>query len=130
MPKQRVYFGPYLLLQTLVSPSPSSAPRLEALSWRYGGSQGEGEFGKVKLGVHSSPDRWGEEVAIKLIKRGNVDTQARMVKVAREIDVLKLVHHPNIVRLYDVIETEKYIGIVLEYASGAWSHWHRVMAVS
>ncbi|WAQ89865.1 hypothetical protein PtA15_11A557 [Puccinia triticina] len=96
MPRQRVYFGPYLLLQTL----------------------GEGEFGKVKLGVHSSPDRWGEEVAIKLIKRGNVDTQARMIKVAREIDVLKLVKHPNIVRLYDVIETEKYIGIVLEYASG------------
>ncbi|MBW0489310.1 hypothetical protein O181_029025 [Austropuccinia psidii MF-1] len=96
MPRQRIYFGPYLLLQTL----------------------GEGEFGKVKLGVHSSPDRWGEEVAIKLIKRGNVDTQARMIKVAREIDVLKLVKHPNIVRLYDVIETEKYIGIVLEYASG------------
>jgi len=96
MPRQRVYFGPYLLLQTL----------------------GEGEFGKVKLGVHSSPERWGEEVAIKLIKRGNVDTQARMIKVAREIDVLKLVKHPNIVRLYDVIETEKYIGIVLEYASG------------
>ena len=41
-----------------------------------------------------------------------------MIKVAREIDVLKLVKHPNIVRLYDVIETEKYIGIVLEYASG------------
>ncbi|KAH9820989.1 phosphotransferase [Melampsora americana] len=96
MPRQRIYFGPYLLLQTL----------------------GEGEFGKVKLGVHSSPERWGEEVAIKLIKRGNVDTQARMIKVAREIDVLKLVKHPNIVRLYDVIETEKYIGIVLEYASG------------
>ncbi|CAH7668767.1 CAMK/CAMKL/KIN4 protein kinase [Phakopsora pachyrhizi] len=96
MPRQRVYFGPYLLLQTL----------------------GEGEFGKVKLGVHSSPERWGEEVAIKLIKRGNVDTQARMIKVAREIDVLKMVKHPNIVRLYDVIETEKYIGIVLEYASG------------
>lgn len=26
--------------------------------------------------------------------------------------------HPNIVRLYDVIETDKYIGIILEYASG------------
>jgi serine/threonine protein kinase len=41
-----------------------------------------------------------------------------MIKVAREIDVLKLVKHPNIVRLYDVIETEKYFGIGLVFASG------------
>lgn len=93
-PKQKLYFGPYLLLQTL----------------------GEGEFGKVKLGLHSQ--KWGEEVAIKLIKRGSVDTKQRGDKVRREIEVLKAVRHPNIVRLYDVIETEKYIGIVLEYASG------------
>ncbi|GAA5909626.1 hypothetical protein JCM5296_002373 [Sporobolomyces johnsonii] len=94
MPRQKIYFGPYILLQTL----------------------GEGEFGKVKLGVHG--ERWGEDVAIKLIKRGNVDTAQRGEKVRREIEVLKAVRHPNIVRLYDVIETEKYIGIVLEYASG------------
>ena len=29
-----------------------------------------------------------------------------------------MLKHPNIVRLYDVIETDKYIGIILEYASG------------
>ncbi|KAJ3508425.1 hypothetical protein NLJ89_g5765 [Agrocybe chaxingu] len=86
-------FGPYLLLQTL----------------------GEGEFGKVKLGLHS---QWGEEVAVKLIRRGNVDGTVRMSKVEREIEVLKTLKHPNIVRLYDVIETDKYIGIILEYASG------------
>ncbi|KAF8968766.1 hypothetical protein BDZ97DRAFT_1915832 [Flammula alnicola] len=86
-------FGPYLLLQTL----------------------GEGEFGKVKLGLHS---QWGEEVAVKLIRRGNVDSSLRMSKVEREIEVLKTLKHPNIVRLYDVIETDKYIGIILEYASG------------
>ncbi|KAF8153967.1 hypothetical protein B0H34DRAFT_799883 [Crassisporium funariophilum] len=86
-------FGPYLLLQTL----------------------GEGEFGKVKLGLHN---RWGEEVAVKLIRRGNVDGTVRMSKVEREIEVLKTLKHPNIVRLYDVIETDKYIGIILEYASG------------
>ncbi|KAG6868474.1 hypothetical protein C0993_002239 [Termitomyces sp. T159_Od127] len=83
-------FGPYLLLQTL----------------------GEGEFGKVKLGLHC---QWGEEVAVKLIRRGSVDNSVRMSKVEREIETLK---HPNIVRLYDVIETDKYIGIILEYASG------------
>ncbi|KAF7327527.1 Non-specific serine/threonine protein kinase [Mycena kentingensis (nom. inval.)] len=86
-------FGPYLLLQTL----------------------GEGEFGKVKLGLHC---QWGEEVAVKLIRRGNVDTAVRMSKVEREIEVLRTLKHPNIVRLYDVIETDKYIGIIIEYASG------------
>ncbi|KZT00366.1 Pkinase-domain-containing protein [Laetiporus sulphureus 93-53] len=86
-------FGPYLLLQTL----------------------GEGEFGKVKLGLHM---QWGEEVAVKLIRRGNIDSSVRMSKVEREIEVLRTLKHPNIVRLYDVIETEKYIGIILEYASG------------
>ncbi|KAF9449086.1 Pkinase-domain-containing protein [Macrolepiota fuliginosa MF-IS2] len=86
-------FGPYLLLQTL----------------------GEGEFGKVKLGIHV---QWGEEVAVKLIRRGNVDNAVRLSKVEREIEVLRTLKHPNIVRLYDVIETDKYIGIILEYASG------------
>ncbi|KAF8488746.1 hypothetical protein JB92DRAFT_2820279 [Gautieria morchelliformis] len=86
-------FGPYLLLQTL----------------------GEGEFGKVKLGLHG---QWGEEVAVKLIRRGNIDNPLRMSKVEREIEVLRIIQHPNIVRLYDVIETDKYIGIILEYASG------------
>ncbi|KAF8890719.1 kinase-like domain-containing protein [Infundibulicybe gibba] len=86
-------FGPYLLLQTL----------------------GEGEFGKVKLGLHN---QWAEEVAVKLIRRGNVDSTVRMSKVEREIEVLRTLKHPNIVRLYDVIETDKYIGIILEYASG------------
>ncbi|GJE89092.1 Pkinase-domain-containing protein [Phanerochaete sordida] len=86
-------FGPYLLLRTL----------------------GEGEFGKVKLGLHM---QWGEEVAVKLIRRGNIDSTVRMSKIEREIEVLRTLKHPNIVRLYDVIETDKYIGIILEYASG------------
>lgn len=69
----------------------------------------------MKLGLHS---QWGEEVAVKLIRRGNIDTSVRMSKVEREIEVLRTLKHPNIVRLYDVIETDKYIGIILEYASG------------
>lgn len=104
--RQQVHFGNYLLLQTL----------------------GEGEFGKVKLGVHKE---WGEEVAVKLIKRDKVGTPdghlqitgpskdpSKMTKVEKEIRVLKDVRHPNIVRLYEVIESDRYIGIVLEYASG------------
>lgn len=58
-------FGPYLLLQTL----------------------GEGEFGKVKLGLHQE---YGEEVAVKLIRRGSVDNAVRFSKIEREIEVLKV----------------------------------------
>lgn len=98
--RPHVYFGNYLLLQTL----------------------GEGEFGKVKLGVHR---HFGEETAIKLIKREMVaaaeEHQAdgsKTSKVEREISVLRLLRHPNIVHLYEVIESERYIGIVLEYGAG------------
>jgi len=58
-------FGPYLLLQTL----------------------GEGEFGKVKLGLHGE---YGEEVAVKLIRRGSVDNTVRFTKIEREIEVLRV----------------------------------------
>lgn len=60
-----VAFGPYVLLQTL----------------------GEGEFGKVKMGVHTE---YGVQVAVKLIRRGALDDQVRASKVEREIDVLKV----------------------------------------
>lgn len=34
--------------------------------------------------------QWGEEVAVKLIRRGNIDTSVRMSKVEREIEVLRV----------------------------------------
>ncbi|ORZ28351.1 kinase-like domain-containing protein [Lobosporangium transversale] len=86
-------FGPYVLVQTL----------------------GEGEFAKVKLGVHADT---GEEVAIKLIRRQSMDNTQRISKIGREISVLRTIRHPNIITLFDVIETERYFGIVIEYASG------------
>jgi serine/threonine protein kinase len=58
------------------------------------------------------------QVAIKLIRKESVDTKTRMNKIDREIEILKRVHHPNIVKLCDVIHTDRYIGIILEYASG------------
>lgn len=58
-------FGPYILLQTL----------------------GEGEFGKVKLGLHSYT---AEEVAVKLIRRGSLENDVRMQKIRREIAVLEV----------------------------------------
>ncbi|KAG2174317.1 hypothetical protein INT43_004340, partial [Umbelopsis isabellina] len=61
---------------------------------------------------------FGPYVAIKLIRKQSIGTSSRLNKVQREISVLKVLHHPYIVKLYDVVETDKYIGIILECASG------------
>ncbi|KAK8065876.1 hypothetical protein PG997_012623 [Apiospora hydei] len=81
-----------------------------------GSTIGEGEFGKVKLGWKQDG---GVQVAIKLIRRDSVGSNpSRLNKIYREVSILRGVSHPNIVRLHEMSETERHIGIVLEYASG------------
>ena len=59
------------------------------------------------------------QVAIKLIKRDSVgNNPSRLAKIYREISILREISHPNIVRLHEMVETERHIGIILEYASG------------
>lgn len=43
---------------------------------------------------------------------------SRLAKIHREIAILEGISHPNIVRLHEMVQTEKQIGIILEYASG------------
>lgn len=83
-----------------------------------GSTLGEGEFGKVKLGWRKD-GKLPNQVAIKLIKRDTLaKDQESEIKIHREINSLKLLNHPNIVNLVEVMKSGKYIGIVLEYASG------------
>ncbi|ODV91114.1 hypothetical protein CANCADRAFT_26560, partial [Tortispora caseinolytica NRRL Y-17796] len=111
---------------------PSTASvRHEARFGNYilGNTLGEGEFGKVKLGFRKPMSANNdlqtlrgpapEQVAIKFIKKDTIPPRSvREAKVHREIKVLKLVHHPNVIHLVEVMQSERYIGIVLEYASG------------
>jgi protein-serine/threonine kinase len=77
---------------------------------------GEGEFGKVRLGWKRDGS---VQVAIKLIRRETVATNpSRLPKINREVSILQGLSHPNIVRLHEKVETDRYIGIILEYASG------------
>ncbi|KAL8942210.1 MAG: hypothetical protein Q9216_001786 [Gyalolechia sp. 2 TL-2023] len=81
-----------------------------------GKTLGEGEFGKVKLGWRRDGS---VQVAVKLIRREALGgNPSRLPKIYREINILRELSHPNIVRLHEMTETDKYIGIVLEYASG------------
>lgn len=75
---------------------------------------GQGQFGKVKLATHK---KTGRKVAIKQINKLNLTADTvKMVK--REVQIMKMLWHPNIIRLYEVIETPSHLHLVMEYAPG------------
>ncbi|KAJ8956294.1 hypothetical protein NQ318_015030, partial [Aromia moschata] len=93
-PSQEVhqYVGPYRLEKTL----------------------GKGQTGLVKLGVHCVT---GKKVAIKIINREKL-SESVLMKVEREIAIMKLIDHPHVLGLTDVYENKKYLYLVLEHVSG------------
>ncbi|KAJ1915807.1 Protein kinase [Mycoemilia scoparia] len=76
---------------------------------------GIGSFGKVKLAVHSLT---GHKVALKIISRSKLATSDMAGRVNREIQYLKMLRHPHIIKLYEVITTSSEIIMVIEYAGG------------
>ncbi|XP_042177374.1 MAP/microtubule affinity-regulating kinase 3-like isoform X4 [Oncorhynchus tshawytscha] len=75
---------------------------------------GKGNFAKVKLARHILT---GREVAIKIIDKTQLNPTS-LQKLFREVRIMKILNHPNIVKLFEVIETEKTLYLVMEYASG------------
>ncbi|KAJ4939142.1 hypothetical protein JOQ06_028603 [Pogonophryne albipinna] len=76
---------------------------------------GKGNFAKVKLARHILT---GREVAIKIIDKTQLNPNS-LQKLFREVRIMKILNHPNIVKLFEVIETERTLYLVMEYASGA-----------
>ncbi|XP_053334311.1 serine/threonine-protein kinase MARK2 isoform X11 [Clarias gariepinus] len=75
---------------------------------------GKGNFAKVKLARHVLT---GKEVAVKIIDKTQLNSSS-LQKLFREVRIMKLLNHPNIVKLFEEIETEKTLYLVMEYASG------------
>ena len=76
---------------------------------------GEGAFGSVRLGINKQT---GEKVAIKILEKNKIKKYEDKLRIQREVDLLKKLRHPNIVRLYSIIETEKQILLITEYIKG------------
>ncbi|KAK1789357.1 hypothetical protein P4O66_015289 [Electrophorus voltai] len=70
--------------------------------------------GLVKLGVHCVTC---QKVAIKIVNREKL-SESVLMKVEREIAILKLIEHPHVLKLHDVYENKKYLYLVLEHVSG------------
>lgn len=82
--------------------------------YKLGRTLGEGTYGKVKLGTHTTT---GQEVAIKIMKPQEVKDKG---DIEREICILKLLKHPNIVELHESIHDDASgkVYLVLELVNG------------
>ncbi|CEG83574.1 hypothetical protein RMATCC62417_17473 [Rhizopus microsporus] len=98
---------------------------------------GQGACGKVKLAMNNET---GETLAIKIIKRPEIDEEQRSIngkvysekkfleeklnwegrekRAVRETSIMKLLRHPHVVKYYDMVTTDSYHYIMMEYAEG------------
>ncbi|KAG5464650.1 hypothetical protein LSCM4_00090 [Leishmania orientalis] len=84
--------------------------------YQVGETIGRGTFAKVKIGYHETTK---VRVALKIISRKVMDSDARSsLKIKREIKIMRVLRHPHITRLYDVVKTKHDIVLVMEYVSG------------
>eukprot|EP00916_Digyalum_oweni_P019603 GHVL01032672.1.p1 GENE.GHVL01032672.1~~GHVL01032672.1.p1 ORF type:complete len:416 (+),score=67.11 GHVL01032672.1:128-1375(+) len=75
---------------------------------------GEGGFGKVFEGIHIET---GEVAAIKFLPKKNFKEISDADRVFTEIQALRKLSHPNIVKFLDVVSEKNYICVIMEYAS-------------
>ncbi|CAB3243883.1 unnamed protein product [Arctia plantaginis] len=76
---------------------------------------GQGTYGKVQLGINK---KTGQEVAIKTIKKCKIESEADLIRIRREVQIMSSVRHPNIVHIYEVFENSEKMILVMEYCSG------------
>ncbi|CAK5034432.1 unnamed protein product [Meloidogyne enterolobii] len=76
---------------------------------------GSGTYGKVSLAFDHKTER---EVAVKLIKKSAIENKQDLVRIRREIRIMSMLNHPNLIQIYEVFENKDKIILVMEYASG------------
>lgn len=92
-------------------------PKGSVLMQKYelGRLLGQGTFAKVYYARHLVT---GMSVAIKVIDKEKILKVGMIDQIKREISVMRLVRHPNIVELYEVMASKTKIYFVMEYVKG------------
>ncbi|KAG8214995.1 Pkinase-domain-containing protein [Butyriboletus roseoflavus] len=94
--------------------------------WKVGRTIGKGSSGRVRIARHT---KTGQYAAVKIVSKQHLlnsttitrptDTPEHMLlSIEREIVIMKLIEHPNVMRLYDVWETSSELYLILEYVEG------------
>lgn len=89
--------------------------------WKIGRTIGKGSSGRVRIARHVKTHQLA---AVKIVSKStilnpvNKPSRHTFLNIEREIVIMKLIDHPNILRLYDVWETNSDLYMILEYVEG------------
>ncbi|EYU33397.1 hypothetical protein ABFS82_13G081000 [Erythranthe guttata] len=93
----------------------SSGGRTRVGRYELGRTLGEGTFAKVKFAKNLET---GENVAIKILDKDKVLKHKMIGQIKREISTMKLIRHPNVIRMHEVMASKTKIYIVMEFITG------------
>ncbi|GAA0159980.1 non-receptor serine/threonine protein kinase [Lithospermum erythrorhizon] len=93
----------------------SSNGRTRVGRYELGRTLGEGTFAKVKFAKNVET---AEHVAIKILDKDKVLKHKMIAQIKREISTMKIIRHPNVIRMYEVMASKTKIYIVMEFVTG------------
>jgi len=94
--------------------------------YKIGKELGSGSFGSVRLVTHIAANR---DFALKIIKKSSLKEKVYIDLMESELKVSSEIEHPNIVKVFDILEDEKHVFIVMELVPGG-DLLKRVIAMS
>lgn len=83
-------------------------------SYKFIKDIGRGNFSKVKLAAHQLTR---DNVAVKIVDRSRLDARAQRM-LSSEVLTLESLHHPNVLRLFEVIDMWNRVYIITEFIAG------------
>lgn len=98
-----------------ISGGSSNGGRAKAGKYELGRTLGEGNFAKVKFARHVET---GDHVAIKILDKEKILKHKMIRQIKQEISTMKLIRHPNVIRMHEVIANRSKIFIVMELVTG------------
>ncbi|KAK2989968.1 hypothetical protein RJ640_004131, partial [Escallonia rubra] len=109
------YTDTRILIERKMASRSSSSGKTRVGRYELGRTLGEGSFAKVKFARNMET---GENVAIKILDKEKVLKHKMIGQIKREISTMKLIRHPNVIRMYEVMASKTKIYIVLEFVTG------------
>jgi MAP/microtubule affinity-regulating kinase len=80
---------------------------------------GQGAYALVRLGLHKPSN---QKVAMKIYKKYKLEDANRRKSVKREIKLMEKMKNQHVVQLFEIIDTHKYVILVMEYIGGGSLH--------